>query len=319
MKMRKIFVSAIALLATCSLYAQSVTETFNAAAKAYSEKPKNFAAAAQGFEKVIDMGIDDEEAASMVATAKKYLPNCYFMMGGAAFQKGDLDAALQNFTKSAELAELYGETTALNKANTWIANVYSKKGADAFNNNDFAAASEIFAKGYAANPRNTDMALNLAKSYCEMGEFEKGMDVYDNVVALGAKNPKYAEDAAAANEQIAYYTLLKVADLQKAGDNDAIIAMAETMLEKNPANPVAHKVRLDAYNAKKDYAKVIELGEAAAAAQGENAEDKSMVYYTLGLAYNAKEMKPQAIAALKQVTAGAAVEPAKAALAELSK
>ena len=39
----------------------------------------------------------------------------------------------------------------------------------------------------------------------------------------------------------------------------------------------------------------------------------------LGAAYNAKEMKPQAIAAFKQVTDGPAAENAKAALAELSK
>ena len=69
---------------------------------------------------------------------------------------------------------------------------------------------------------------------------------------------------------------------------------------------------------KKDYAKVIELGQAAADAQTDPA-DKSLMYYLLGAAYNAKEMKPQAIAAFKQVTDGPAAENAKAALAELSK
>jgi len=39
----------------------------------------------------------------------------------------------------------------------------------------------------------------------------------------------------------------------------------------------------------------------------------------LGAAYNAKEMKPQAIAAFKQVTAGPNAENAKIAIAELSK
>ena len=71
-------------------------------------------------------------------------------------------------------------------------------------------------------------------------------------------------------------------------------------------------------DSKKDYAKVIELGQAAADAQTDPA-DKSLMYYLLGAAYNAKEMKPQAIAAFKQVTDGPAAENAKAALAELSK
>ena len=63
---------------------------------------------------------------------------------------------------------------------------------------------------------------------------------------------------------------------------------------------------------------MIELGKEAADAQTDE-EDKSIVYLTLGAAYNAKEMKAQAIEAFKQVTAGPAVERAKAALAELNK
>ena len=66
-------------------------------------------------------------------------------------------------------------------------------------------------------------------------------------------------------------------------------------------------MRLQAYASKKDYAKVIELGKEAADAQTDE-EDKSIVYLTLGAAYNAKEMKAQAIEAFKQVTAGPAGE-----------
>ena len=63
---------------------------------------------------------------------------------------------------------------------------------------------------------------------------------------------------------------------------------------------------------------MIELGQAAADAQTDVA-DKSQMYYLLGAAYNAREMKPQAIAAFKQVTDGSNAENAKTALAELSK
>lgn len=109
-----------------------------------------------------------------------------------------------------------------------------------------------------------------------------------------------------------------VAKLQAAGDNDGIIAAADKMLEKNPESALAQNIRLQAYAGKKDYAKVIELGEAAAAAQTE-AADKSLMYYLLGAAYNAKEMKDQAIAAFRNVTDGPAAENAKAALTELTK
>lgn len=312
--MKKLFVSVIALMAVVTLSAQDVTAIYNEAAAAYGAK--DYAGAAAKFEQVIDQGLDNEEAASLVATAKATLPKCYFMLGGASLKGQDYEAALTNFTKSAELAELYGDMTQLAKSNGWVAKIYQIQGGDAFNNKDYATAASVFEKGYKADPDNTSMALNLAMSYCELGEYEKGMEIYE---AIAAKtHPKYADDAAKAKEMMALYTNNKVAEMQGAGDYDGIIAMADAQLEKNPASALFQNVRLQAYANKKDYDKVIELAQGAIDAQTDE-EDKSLMYYLLGAAYNAKEMRPQAIEAFQKVTAGAAVENAKTALSELTK
>jgi len=85
---------------------------------------------------------------------------------------------------------------------------------------------------------------------------------------------------------------------------------------------LAEKIRIEAYNGKKDYAKVVALGEAAAAAQA-NDEEKSAIYFLVGAAYNAQynaggnkdaALREKAVATLKKVTAGDKVEAAKAAL-----
>lgn len=312
--MKKLLFSVFALLASVSLSAQDVTAIFNEGAAAYGAK--DFAGAAAKFEQVIEQGIDNPDAASLVATAKASLPRCYFMQGGNNVRTKQYDEALANFEKSAELAELYGDMTQMTKSKQWVAKIYQMQGGEAFNSKDYATASEIFAKGYAADPRNTDMALNLAMSYCELGKYAEGMAIYEDIAAL--TNPKYEEAVAKANEMMTLYTNNEVAKLQSANDFDGIIAMADALLAKNPSSAVAHKVRLQAYSSKQDFAKVIELGEEAAAAQTD-LEDKSLMYLTLGAAYNAKEMKPQAIAAFQKVTDGPAVESAKAALAELTK
>lgn len=179
--MKKLFVSVVALLAAVSLSAQDVTAIYNEAAAAFGAK--DFAGAAAKFEQVIEQGLDSEEAASLVATAKTTLPKCYFMMGGGAIRTKNYDEALKNFTKSAELAELYGDMSQMAKANGWVAKIYQIQGGDAFNNKDYATAAGVFEKGYKADPDNTAMALNLAMSYCEMGEYEKGMDIYEAVAA----------------------------------------------------------------------------------------------------------------------------------------
>ncbi|MEG0808249.1 MAG: tetratricopeptide repeat protein [Alistipes sp.] len=312
--MKRLIVSVIALLASVSLSAQDVTALYNEAAAAYGAR--DFAGAAAAFQKVIDQGMDSEGAASLVATAKSSLPTCYFMLGGGGLKSKNYEVALKNFIKSADAAELYGDTNQMAKAKGWIAKIYQIQGGDAYNTKDYATAAGIFAKGYAADPDNTGMALNLAMSYCELGEYAQGMEVYE---AIAAKtHPKYAEDAAKANEMITFYTNNEVAKLQAANNFDGIIAMADALLAKNPTSALAQNVRLQAFANKKDYAKVIELGEGAAAAQVD-AADKSLMYYLLGAAYNAKEMKPQAIAAFQKVTAGAAAANAKTALSELSK
>ncbi len=92
--------------------------------------------------------------------------------------------------------------------------------------------------------------------------------------------------------------------MQAAGNTEGILAMAESMLAKNPQNPVALKVRVQVYSDAKDYAKVIELAPEAAEAQPAGGGQESLVYLMLGAAYNAREMKPQAIAAFGKVTAG---------------
>lgn len=318
--MKKLILATLAMLAFGWASAQTssneVVTKYNEAVTAIQSK--DWSKALPLLEQVVDKGIDSEDntVLNCVQTAKKYIPTGYFMLGGRAYKSQNYDEALNYFAKSAEKAELYGNTSAKNKANTWVANVYQAKGGEAFNNKDYATAAEVFAKGYAANPRNTDMALNLAMSYCESGEYEKGMDIYNSICALPAE--KYADAIAKANEMKALYTNNEVAKLQGAGDNDAIIAMAEKMLAADPASALAEKIRLQAYNNKKDYAKVIELGESAAAAQTDE-DSKSDVYFILGAAYNAKEMKEQAIATLKKVTVGNSVEAAKKALADLTK
>ena len=149
------------------------------------------------------------------------------------------------------------------------------------------------------------------------------MEIYNKICAMPAE--KYADVIAKAEANKTLYTNNRVASLQQAGDYDGVIAMAETLEASSPA--LAAKIRLEAYNGKKDYAKVIELGEAAAAAQTTE-DEKSAIYMILGAAYNAQynatgnkneSLYNMAVATLKKVTSGSSLEAAKSALANLAK
>ncbi len=320
--MRKLFVTMFALLAAGFVSAQSEVPTkFNAAVAALQSK--NYAVAISNFESVIDKGMDSEDSKILncVANAKKMLPQCYRASGAQYAGKGDYDKAITYLKKAADIAELYGNGVEKQKANMIIAKVYQVQGGKAYNAKDYATAAAVFEKGYKANPRNVEMAQNLATCYCELGKYDEGMAIYDKICKMPAE--KYADAIAKATASKALYTNNKVASLQQVGDFDGVIAMADKLAATEPA--LAAKIRLEAYNGKKDYAKVIALGESAAAAQTD-AEGKSAIYFIVGAAYNAKynasnntdkASMAKAIEYFQKVTAGTNVEAAKAALEAL--
>ncbi len=313
--MKKILLFTVALMAVATLSAQTIQSKMDEATAAYSAK--DFISAASKLESIISEGMDDESAASIVATAKIYLPKCYYMIGGNATKRGDYDTARENFTKASDYAELYDDMSTMTKAKTWWAKTYELQGGEPFNNKDYVTALPIFEIGYASNPRNTKMANWLGICYCETGNFEKGLDVFAKVAKMG-NNPRYAADADQAKQNTTIYTNNWVASLQKNKNYDGVIKLSESLLAKDAKSAIAAKIRLQAYSDKKDYEKVFSLAESAAAVQT-SADEKSNIYFILGAAYNAKEMKDQAIAAFKKVTSGPNAATAKSTIEELSK
>lgn len=312
--MKKLILMVAALFSYVAVSAQSdVVADFNKGNEEF--KAKNFAAAIELFENVILNGEEEEDDAALqsVANAKKLLPVAYMQNGIKAIGVKNYDAALSALNTAVSKAKMYNNVKVAQAANSAIAKVYQVQGGELFNADNFAGAAEVFAKGYEANKRNTDLAMLLAESYFKQDLYNEGMKVCSEVMAL-PNSPLFEKGKAEAKSKMNLYTNNKIAALQQANDFDGIIAMAEGL--DNQA--LAQKITVQAYLLKKDYDKVIELGEAAAAAQVDE-EDKSAVYFQLGTAYNAKEQKAQAIAALQKVTAGPSVEAAKAAIAELSK
>ena len=314
----------VAMMFSVASFAQTdIVGTYNEAVKALTAK--DYAKAAPLLEKVIADGAEEEDDAVLecVANAKKNLPAAYQGMGsraaGAAMKATDekvkeaqFAEAITNCEKAISVAKSFKNARAATAAAGLLGKVYQAQGGAAFNGGDFAKAAEIFAKGYAADSKNTAMALNLAESYFKLDKYTEGVKVCSEIAALPAD--KYAAPIAEAKKKMNMYTNNKIAALQQANDFDGIIAMAETIEDK----ALAQKVLVQAYFLKKDYAKVIEIGEAAAELQSDD-EAKSAVYFNLGSAYNAKENKAKALECLKKVTAEPYATPAKAAVAELSK
>ena len=314
--------TVVALVGATTLFAQTdIVATFQQGAA--NAKAGNLVEAIEQLNSVIDNYYDIEEPDAnqekAFAGAKKYIVVCYNMLGGRAYNAKDYDTAIGYFTQAADAAELYDNVSDANKNRQFVGKCYEAKGAEAFNTGDYATAIEVFSKGYAADKRNTTMALNLAESFFKSDRYQEGMQIASEIASL---NPdKFGEAIAEAHAKMDMYTNNEVAKLQMANDYDGIIAMAEQL----PNAAMAQKVIMQAYYGKRDFNKMIEMYEEALAAQTTD-EGRSDIHYLAGVAYNekiegsanAEAMKNQAIAAFRQVTAGKSVESARSVVQQLT-
>lgn len=324
MKVFKVLFTAVAaVMFMASATAQDAPSVADVATK-YNEAAAlvtsgKYAEAIPALNSAIELGLKaGPDAMTTVNDAQKLLPACYFRKGLGDVKAGKFEEAIGDLTKAVELGELYGDMSSMNNAKSVISKVYSMMAANAFNSKDYAKAAEIFSKGFAANPNDTELGLNLAMSYCEMGDMEKGIEVYKSIIALEDRHSKYKEPAAAAKEKLAYYLLLDAAKAGKEGNNDRLFSIVDEVLAVNPASSEANMMRIQTATNLKNWDMVIANGDAAADAQTD-ANLKSEAYFLLGAAYQNKENKAKAIETYKKVVAGTKVALAKQQIAALSK
>ena len=320
--MKKLFLTVVALMGATSLFAQTDLVALFQQGQA-AAKSGNLEAAIEQFNVVIDEYYNIEEPTAndekAFGGAKKFIVTCYNMLGGKAFNAKDYDTAVGYFTQAADAAELYDDVANANKNRSFVGKCFEAKGATAFNSGDYATAIEVFSQGYAADKRNTSMALNLAESFFKSDMYHEGMKVCSEIAALNAD--KFGEAIAEAHAKMDMYTNNQVAKLQMANDYDGIIALAEQL----PDAAMAAKVVMQAYYGKKDFNKMIEIYDDALAVQVTD-EGRSDIHYWVGVAYNekiegaanAEHVKNQAVAAFRKVTAGRNVANAQSVVKQLT-
>ena len=320
MKKIKFLLAAAAIFAATGLSAQTVSEVntkFNEAAALI--QAKDFGAAIPVLEQTIEMGLNaGPDASATVQQAQKLLPTCYFQYGLSLCKESRFDEALTVLDSAMQYAELFQDVKVLGNSRKLISQTYTVMGADAFNNQQWDKAIEIFSKGYEANPTDTDLALFLAESYAASGDYENGMKIYKDIVELESRHSRYKEPADAAREKMAYYQMLRAAEADEAGNADEVYEILGEVLAIDPTNPAASLMRIQVATNNQDWAHVIEWGEAAAAAQPDPA-DMSDIYFMLGAAYQNSENKDAAVATYRKVTEGSHVADAKAQIEILTK
>ncbi|WP_283391375.1 tetratricopeptide repeat protein [Millionella massiliensis] len=268
---------------------------------------KKFVEAIPVLEEVIKMGqAVGADAVDITTEAQKMLPQLYLQKGVVAVQAKKMDEAIAAFEKAENLADLQGDVMTTRKAGRFVSNIYMAIGVNSFNAKDYAKALESFQKGLAQDTANIQLAYFTAKSYAELKQLDKAVDLYKQVIAAGAENSKYEKQAASAQADMDNYMLVAASEAAQAGDLEKV----QTYVAAIPKNADANLLLIQTANNLKKYDVVVANGDNAYEAQTDEAK-KSDVAYLTGVAYQNKGNNAKATEWLTKVTAGENVAAAK--------
>lgn len=258
-------------------------------------------------EEVIKLGqAVGADAVDITTQAQKLLPTCYQQKGANLYKAQQINEAITAFAKAGELADLQGDVMMSRKMERTISQLYMVQGINSFNAQDYNTALESFQQGIKQDPENIQLAYFTAKSYAELQQLDKAIDLYKQVIAAGTENSKYAKQAADAKADMDNYLLVAASAAAQAGDVDLVKKYVDAI----PENADANLLLIQTANNLKKYDIVVAAGETAFQAQTDDTR-KSDIAYLTGVACQNTGNSAKAIEWLSKVTTGENVSAAK--------
>ena len=186
--MKKIFLMLVAAAMTAlSVSAQDMaqaTENYNNGAMELqmgnkAEALTYFQAALSMAEALGDEGLD------IVNNCKNTIPVLMASIGKDLVKAESFDAAIEQFNKTIEVAESYGNAEVVEETKALIPQVLMSKAGDLLNAKDFAGASAVYQQVVDADPANGMAALRLGMALAAQNKVAEAEAAYVQAAANG--------------------------------------------------------------------------------------------------------------------------------------
>ena len=248
------------------------------------------------------------DADELKGNIQKQLVNAYLKNGILLYKQKKYDASVESLKKGEALAKSTGDDAMATRIGGIIPKIYSSKGLSLVKQKKLDDALAAFKEAQAVNPNCVISFYGESVAYKDMGDMDKMMASADKAIELGSKNTKMSKYATKA-QTVAAKALLAEAtkELQIEHAETAIKYFKESFKYK-PADAEAYYYMAIAYNKLKKYDDAIAVAKKSIEM---NPNDKSDVYFQLGLAYEGKGDTANACSTFKKVTTGDNVDAAK--------
>jgi len=269
-------------------------------------KDLKYSEAAASYEQTISICKQiGDEGMELQIKAEQQLPGTYFNLAKGFFDAKNFNEAIPNFEKSAQYADLMGETKTADASRTYLAGIYYAQGNADLKADALDAAIEKYNKSLTYKPGYYKAFYGLGLVYKKQENLPLMKENLDKAISMAGEDAKIignSKDAAASAYQKAGALSLQASKYNAAVEN--LIASQEY----NNTEPRTWFYLAIAYNGLSKWDDAITAATKALELQ---TEDKSDIYFELAKAQENKGDKASACGNYKNVTAGNNVEAAR--------
>lgn len=297
---------------------KEAVQTYNSAREMVQSG--DYQSAIEQFKKAIEIGKQiGSEGEDIVERAEAKLPEVYLQIAMdeyRAFKENqtlsNLDATINAFLDTKEVADEYGNSKVSNQANSVVNQLMYSKSILQFKQQNMEDA-------IATLDKVIERAPNYAKAYYQKGivlknmnsaNLEEAIAMFDKAIEVGQQtndNQIVTRAQEAARDELIYRGA-------KATENKNFARAKELLnraLEYDSSSADAHYRLAEAYNKTQDWNKAVRHARQALEYETGGRTDKAKIYFELGTAYQGLGEKEQACSAFSNAAYGSFKAPAE--------
>jgi len=316
--LKKLVLLFVIGLLSLNIYAQDI----NAAGEAFNDgnqaiKAKDYAGAVSYYKSSIDecqmVGAD---AAELQTKVEAQLTKAYYYNAQTLYKKKNFDAAVAEFNKAIEAAEVSGDAKTKGKAKKFIPKVYSSEGMSLLKAKKYDEAIAVFNKAFEVDAKCVNAFYGMGLAYKGQDEIDLAISNFDMAIENGAGNPKAEKTVNKVNKAAGKMCEANAAKELQIEHTDKAISLLNKSIEYSGGTANTYYMLALAYNKKNQFDDAIAAANTGLGIEGVDANN---INFELGKAYEGKGDATNACTTYKKVTGGPNVEAAKFQIKEVLK
>ena len=243
------------------------------------------------------------DANDLKEKAQKSIPAWHYQMANNFLKEKKIDEAQLSLEKSLELAILYKDTDAKDRASQQLSKVYVSKGYSSLKIEKSDEAISYFDKAIALEPTYAKAYFGKGQACKKKSDFDKMKEAMDLAISNGNATGD-TNSVHNAKSMMRDNLVTRASKSVQKGANEQAIALANSALTYEEQNKDAFYLLAVAYNKTSKWDNAIEAANKGLALEAGPREKKALYYFELGNAQKGKGETSAACASFKNAAFG---------------